>query len=159
MSVSCADDHSALFRRNIRICLLWSSGWYESLRARETTASGVYGFEWTGVFDTLFRNWVISSCPPCWFLFVLFTPPAEVVRDLTTGTCSRMRSRLFDYPANAFSACSLHQNRVSNNWTSYIGWPKKYNIAIQNLLVNNIKLFAGTPWNSACYLIRCFSLC
>jgi hypothetical protein len=34
-----ADDHSALFRQNNRICVMRSSG---SLRARETTARGVY---------------------------------------------------------------------------------------------------------------------
>jgi hypothetical protein len=28
MSVSRADDHSTLFRRNIRICIMKSSGWY-----------------------------------------------------------------------------------------------------------------------------------
>jgi hypothetical protein len=80
-----------------------------------------------------------SSCPPCWFLFVLFTPPAEVVWDLRTGTCWRMRSRVFDSPANAFSAWSLHRSGVSNTprkheevlgcgkqgWRKFwLGWPK-----------------------------------
>jgi hypothetical protein len=52
-----------------------------------------------GVFKTLFFSipqWAkrVSSCPPCWLLLILFTPLAESVWDLRTGTCSQMHSRI-----------------------------------------------------------------
>jgi hypothetical protein len=90
-------------------------------RTGRESANTFRGFEWMAMvaLETQPRRHIrdpvperakeVSSCSPS-VLFVLFTPPAEVVWDLRTGMCSR----LFDSPANAFSACSLHQNGVSN---------------------------------------------
>jgi hypothetical protein len=85
-------------------------------------------FEWTGMVSLETRlHWRIwdpvlerAEKVSVMLILVRYTHlPAEGVWALRTGTCPRMRSRLFASPANAFSACSLHRNGVRNESNRY----------------------------------------